>query len=73
MSPEEAKLRLRLEPDFIFFPRYDNSLKKLKARYPDEAPDKVIAQALMLSDDEPNLILQKIVKACQKRVNHQRR
>lgn len=39
-------------PDFIAIKRFDYSLAKLEERYPDGAPDRVIAAALQISEDE---------------------
>jgi hypothetical protein len=47
MTDEEIKKRIVIDPDWIFFPRFDNSLKKLKERYPQDAPDKIIAMAAL--------------------------
>lgn len=53
MNSTEAKDRLLTDPDFIYSKRFDNSLRKLLERYPDgTAPSKVIAQALMVTEDE---------------------
>lgn len=47
---EEARRRLDAEEDFVCYGRYDNSLRKLCARYPDGCSDETIARALMISD-----------------------
>ncbi len=52
MTSNEARERLATEPDFIYSKRFEFSLKKLLDRYPEGAPTKVIAQSLMLTEDE---------------------
>lgn len=69
MTDEEIKKRIATDPDFVFFPRFDNSLKKLKERYPQEAPDKIIALALMLPEEEVEPMWERIVKTCKQRID----
>ena len=52
MNVKEIRDRLETEPDFIVSKRFDNSLAKMMERYPDGAPTKLIARALMLSEVE---------------------
>lgn len=68
MTSEEIKRRIGTDPDFVYFPRFDNSLTKLKERYPQEAPDKIIAMALMLNDEEVEHMWAKIVNKCKRRI-----
>lgn len=50
---KELKLRILNEPEFVNLKRYDYSLLKLLERYQDSTiPDRVIAQALGLSEQE---------------------
>lgn len=44
--------RLNTDPDFILLARFDNSLAKAMERYPDGAPDHVIARALGMTEPE---------------------
>lgn len=46
---DEIWRRLNTEPDFVCLPRYGGSLKRVLARYPDGAPDKVVADAMQIS------------------------
>jgi hypothetical protein len=56
VSPEETIIRLHTDPDFVANKRFDYSLEKLVERFPDGAPDKTIATALMISvEDVPRL------------------
>lgn len=52
MNSNEIRSRLESDPDFIASKRFDYSLDKLLERYPDGAPSKVIAQALMVTEEE---------------------
>lgn len=69
MTEEEIKKRIATDPDFVFFPRFDNSLKKLKERYPQEAPDKIIAVALMIPEEEVEAMWEKIVATCKTNID----
>lgn len=59
MTPKNV--RILQEPDFVAISRYDYSLKKLLERYPDESPDKVIALALMLEEEQVEIEYQLVV------------
>lgn len=62
MSPDETCRLINEDPDFINSKRFDNSLSKMLERYPDgTAPAKLVAQALMMSEDEVEEIYQGIV------------
>jgi hypothetical protein len=52
MTSNEAKQLIETEPDFVHMKRFDYSLNKLMERYPDGAPTKIIAQAMMMTEDE---------------------
>lgn len=52
MTLDEAKKKIDSDPNFIYNKRFDNSLEKCIDRYPDGAPDKVIAQSLLMSEEE---------------------
>jgi hypothetical protein len=51
LSTDKALRLINESPDFVCLKRFDYSLKKLLARYPEGAPDKVIAQALMIPEE----------------------
>ena len=61
MTSNEARELLSTDPDFIYSKRFDFSLKKLLDRYPDGAPTKVIAQSLMMTEDELQELEQTII------------
>lgn len=52
MTTEEAIARLHTDPDFVCIKRFDYSLENLLQRFPEGAPDKTIAQALMITIED---------------------
>lgn len=52
MKSNEARERLATDPDFVCCKRFDYSLRKVLERYPEGAPSRVIAQSLMITEDE---------------------
>ena len=52
MNEESARWRVHRDPEFVFSKRYDYSIAKLEERYPDGCPDNVIANALMIKEDQ---------------------
>lgn len=58
MTTAEAQEKLRSDDDFVYLPRFDCSLEKLMLRYPDGVPGKLIAQALMMTEDETDALFQ---------------
>lgn len=52
---------LNTDEDFIAIKRFDFSLSQLLERYPEGAPDSVIASALMIEEDEVALLYESIV------------
>jgi len=61
MDTNEIKERLQSDPDFINIKRFDYSMKKLLERYPDGAPPNVIAQGLMMTEEELEVMYQNIL------------
>lgn len=61
MTEDEARNKVHNEPDFVNSKRYDYSLKKLEERYPEGAPDNVIANALMIKEEEVEPEFDKVV------------
>jgi hypothetical protein len=49
------------DPDYILMARFDNSLAKALARYPDGAPPHVVARALGISEAQVEAHYQAIV------------
>jgi hypothetical protein len=48
----EVKVKIATEEDFINYPKFSNSIKKLMAKYQDGVEDEVIAKALMIPKEE---------------------
>jgi len=48
----DMKTKIQAEEDFINYPKFSNSLKKLMAKYPDGVEDEIIAKALMIPVEE---------------------
>ncbi len=61
MRSEEVSYRLHHDPNFIALKRFSYSMAKLLERYPDGVPEKFIASALEISEDEVEEIYQDIV------------
>ena len=61
MTEDDARERVHTEPDFVNSKRHEYSLKKLEERYPDGAPDNVIANALMIKEEEVEPEFDKVV------------
>lgn len=61
MNVFDAKQRIMQDRDFIALKRFDYSLAKMVERYPEGAPDHVIAEALMMSEAEVEETYEKAV------------
>ena len=61
MTTSELRRLLEEDPDFIYLKRFDYSLKKLLERYPDGCPDRIIANALLMTEDDIQALYEKIV------------
>lgn len=53
-------------PDYINIKRFDYSLEKLLDRYPNGAPDRIIAQALDMTEDEMKELYQQALEKLKK-------
>lgn len=60
-STEELIRKIHEEEDFVNIKRFDYSLDKVQNRFPSGAPDKTIANALLLEEEDVPLIYQNIV------------
>lgn len=60
MSDEFYKLYT--DPNYIALKRFGYSLEQLLQRYPDGCPDRVIAQALLIPEEEVEEVYQSIVQ-----------
>ena len=66
MSPQELRKRVETEADFVNLKRFNYSLEKLLERYPEGCPNRVIAHALDIAEDEVEELYQMAV--CKLRV-----
>jgi hypothetical protein len=57
------------DADYICSPKFNNSLKELLKRYPDGAPDRLIARVLGLSTKELDLVWANVVELLQGHFN----
>lgn len=61
----EVKAKLDQDPDFVYLKRFDYSLKKVMLRYPDGCPTRVIAQALLMTEEDVELMHKRIIAKLQ--------
>jgi hypothetical protein len=61
VSIEEIKRKIATDPDFVALKRFGFSLKKVVERYPDGAPTKIVAQALLMEEAEVEEIYRRVV------------
>lgn len=61
MTTAEVQQMLHDDHEFIALKRFDYSITKLEERYPDGAPDHVIAAALFITEEDVELQYQAIV------------
>jgi hypothetical protein len=68
LTTDEARKRLYNDPDFIALKRFGYSLKNLLDRYPDGCPDRIIASALMITEDDVATIYEQIIQKLRDRM-----
>ncbi len=69
MTTEEALERIQNDPDFVALKRFDYSLTKLLQRYPEGVPNnKLIAQALMITEDDVDKLYNDVVELLRARL-----
>lgn len=61
MTSDEVRTLIETDPDYIFIKRFEFSLEKLMERYPDGAPPKVVAQALMMTEEEVQDVYETVI------------
>lgn len=63
MLTDEAKKKIEGEEDFVYLPRFNFSISKALERYPEGLPtNKLIAQALLVTEDEVEVLYKKAVR-----------
>jgi hypothetical protein len=68
MNIEEIKNKIEQDEDFVNIKRFNYSLKKLLERYPEGAPVSVMAQALMIPEEELEIMYQNILSKLRKAI-----
>lgn len=61
MTQEQMRNLIDNDSDWIAVKRFDFSLRKLLDRYPDGVPNRVIAQALQMSEENIEEMYQKLL------------
>jgi hypothetical protein len=61
MSAFDLKKKVAEDPKFIALKRFDYLIDNLIERYPEGCPDRIIAEALLISEPEVEEIYQKAV------------
>jgi hypothetical protein len=62
MTTTEAQKQLVVNPDFVNLKRYDYSLTKVLDNFPQGCPDKLIAQALLITEDDVSAMKDSITR-----------
>ena len=62
MSPQELRRKIEEDPEFIAIKRFDFLLSNARARYPDGCPDRIVAQALNMSEEDAVDLYRQIVE-----------
>ena len=68
MTLEEINELIQKDNDFIYSKRFDFSIEKLLERYPDGAPLKVIAQVLLITEEEVEKLTQEAIVSIRKKM-----
>ena len=63
---ETSKRRVREEPDFIYSPKFNNSLEKFTTKYDNGVEDDHAAKVLLMTEDEFKEEYAKTIKSLQK-------
>lgn len=66
LPTEEVIKKIHEDEDFINIKRFNFSLANAQARFPDGAPNKVIASALVVNEDDVPAIYQEIIEKLRK-------
>ena len=61
MKGNEVRERIETDQDFILLKRFEFSLSKLLEKHPDGVPNRVIASALMLTEEDVEDIYEDII------------
>jgi hypothetical protein len=58
---DDVRTRIDTDPDYIFSRRFNYSLAEFQERYPEGAPNKLIAQALAISEEEVEDLYEQVI------------
>lgn len=58
---KNTQQRIDEDEDFIAIKKFRYSLNRLLAKYPDGAPPKIVAQALMMTEEEAEELFQSAI------------
>ncbi len=59
---DEARQKIESAEDYVYLARFQFSMKKLLERYPDGVPNRLIAQGLLLTEDEVEAKFQAVIR-----------
>lgn len=62
MTTDQARHLILTDETFVYTKRFEYNIHKLKERYPDEAPVRVIAAVLMITEDDVEAEYERIVR-----------
>jgi hypothetical protein len=66
VQTDDARRLVQTNSDFVYAKRFNNSLAAVRARYPEGAPDHVVAAALMITEDDVDRLYDEAVVMMQK-------
>lgn len=61
MTTEQMRKRINTDPDFVALKRFDFSLEKVIEKHPNGVPNKLIAAALLMTEEEVEDLYEKVV------------
>jgi hypothetical protein len=62
VTTEEVIQRINSDPEFVNLKRFEYSLAQVMERFPEGAPDRTIAQALMIAEDDVSRLYNEIIE-----------
>jgi hypothetical protein len=68
-SVDEMRNRIRTENDYVALKRFDYSLQNVLEKFPDGAPIKVIAQGLLMTEEEVEELLETVIFKLRNKLN----
>lgn len=66
---DEKRLKILKDEDYIDYPKFKDSIKKLLEKYPDGVSDEIIAKSLNISTQEVQEIYESAIKKLQNTLN----